>query len=85
MCLRALTISAIACLLTFAPLAPARQAPSTERILWFLRTASALVPKIENSQGCNVARNIASLTTPAVSSTFFPHNSVRSEKSAISL
>jgi len=59
MCLRALTISAIACLLTFAPLAPARQAPSTEQILSFLRTASALVPKIENSQGCNVAANIA--------------------------
>ena len=30
-------------------------------------------------------RNIASLTTPAVSSTFFPHHSIHSEMSAISL
>ena len=37
---------------------------------------------LSQNDGC---RNIASLTTPAVSSTFFPHDSIRSEMSAISL
>jgi|SRR5215475_1776060 len=40
--LRALTISAIACLLTFAPLAPAQQSPSTEEILSLLEMVRAL-------------------------------------------
>lgn len=57
--LRALTISANACHLLFAPLAPAQESPSTEEILSFLRMASALVPKIEKSQGCSIAANIA--------------------------